>query len=101
MPDRQPPQNEPEKGQTTAPASNGAMTRRGFLKGAGITAAGTALLDGVQGLQREAAAATTEHVKEYGRRALRRSRFTSMARTTRCASSRAPRWPRRCAFSST
>jgi aerobic-type carbon monoxide dehydrogenase small subunit (CoxS/CutS family) len=42
------------------------MTRRGFLKGAGITAAGTALLDGVQGLQREAAAANTEHVKEYG-----------------------------------
>lgn len=66
MPDRQPPQDEPEKGQTTAPTSNGAMTRRGFLKGAGITAAGTALLDGVQGLHREAAAATTEHVKEYG-----------------------------------
>jgi aerobic-type carbon monoxide dehydrogenase small subunit (CoxS/CutS family) len=42
------------------------MSRRGFLKGAGITAAGTALLDGVQGLQREAAAATNEHVKEYG-----------------------------------
>jgi len=66
MPDRQPPRNDPEKGQTTVPAPNGAMTRRGFLKGAGITAAGTALLDGVQGLQREAAAATPEHVKEYG-----------------------------------
>jgi len=65
MPDRQPPPNELREGEVTAPASNG-MTRRGFLKGAGITAAGTALLDGVQGLQREAAAATAEHVKEYG-----------------------------------
>jgi aerobic-type carbon monoxide dehydrogenase small subunit (CoxS/CutS family) len=41
------------------------MTRRGFLKGAGITAAGTALIDGVQSF-REAAAETPAHVKEYG-----------------------------------
>ena len=47
-------------------SASGGMTRRGFLKGAGITAAGTALLDGVQGFQREAIAATAEHVKEYG-----------------------------------
>ena len=63
MPDRQPPQD--GNGPTTGPASNGAMSRRGFLKGAGITAAGTALLDGVQGF-REAQAATPQHVKEYG-----------------------------------
>jgi xanthine dehydrogenase YagT iron-sulfur-binding subunit len=63
MPDQQPPRN--GNGPTNGPAPNGAMTRRGFLKGAGITAAGTALLDGVQGL-REAQAATTDHVKEYG-----------------------------------
>lgn len=47
------------------PVSTG-ITRRGFLKGAGITAAGTALLDGVQGLSREAAAATRSDVKEFG-----------------------------------
>jgi len=42
------------------------LTRRGFLKGAGITAASTALIEGVQGFQQEALAATPEHVKEYG-----------------------------------
>ena len=63
MPDRQPPPD--GNGPTTVPGSNGGMTRRGFLKGAGITAAGTALIDGVQGF-REAAASTPEHVKEYG-----------------------------------
>jgi len=43
------------------------ISRRGFLKGAGITAAGTALLEGVQVFSREAAAATTHSgVKEYG-----------------------------------
>jgi xanthine dehydrogenase YagT iron-sulfur-binding subunit len=65
MPDRQPPTNEPENSQTPGPPSNGTMTRRGFLRGAGITAAGTALLDGVQGFH-EAAAETSPHVKEYG-----------------------------------
>ena len=65
MPDRPSPPAESEKGQTTGPPSNGSMTRRGFLKGAGITAAGTALIDGVQAF-REASAATPEHVKEYG-----------------------------------
>ena len=65
MPDRQPPTNEPGNVQTAAPASNGTMTRRGFLRGAGITAAGTALLDGVQSF-REAAAESSPHVKEYG-----------------------------------
>ena len=65
MPDRPSPPTESAKGQTAAPSSNGGMSRRGFLKGAGITAAGTALIDGVQAF-REASAATPEHVKEYG-----------------------------------
>jgi len=64
MPEHQPPHNGAGNSQTSAP-SNGGMTRRGFLKGAGITAAGTALLDGVQSFQ-QAAAAAPEHVKEYG-----------------------------------
>ncbi len=63
MPDHQLPPNDSANGQT-APPSNG-MTRRGFLKGAGITAAGTALIDGVQSF-REAAAETSVHVREYG-----------------------------------
>lgn len=42
------------------------ISRRGFLKGAGITAAGTALLEGVQGLSREAVASTPKGVKEFG-----------------------------------
>ena len=41
-------------------------TRRGFLKGAGITAAGTALLEGVQGFHGEALAARRSDVKEFG-----------------------------------
>jgi xanthine dehydrogenase YagT iron-sulfur-binding subunit len=60
----QPPEKSPEI-PSTAPSSAG-MTRRGFLRGAGITAAGTALLDGVQGISREAAAATQSGVKEFG-----------------------------------
>ncbi|HUB17414.1 MAG TPA: (2Fe-2S)-binding protein [Acidobacteriaceae bacterium] len=53
---------------SSAPAesAHSGMTRRGFLKGAGLTAAGTALLDGVQGLTREAAAQTTHGVTELG-----------------------------------
>ncbi|MHB1745706.1 MAG: (2Fe-2S)-binding protein [Acidobacteriaceae bacterium] len=50
------------------PAAKG-ITRRGFLKGAGVAAAGTALLEGAQVFTREAAAATRgEHdgVKEFG-----------------------------------
>lgn len=44
----------------------GGISRRGFLKGAGITAAGTALLEGVQVFSHEAAAATHSDVKEFG-----------------------------------
>ena len=34
-----------------SPAPHGGISRRGFLKGAGLTAAGTALLDGMQSLR--------------------------------------------------
>ena len=48
-------------------AANGnRISRRGFLKGAGLTAAGTALLDGVQAFSREAAAAANPGVTEFG-----------------------------------
>lgn len=46
-------------------ARNG-ITRRGFLKGAGLTAAGTALLEGVQGFTTEVKAAETSGVTELG-----------------------------------
>lgn len=42
------------------------ISRRGFLKGAGITAAGTALLEGAQVFTREAVAATRSDVRELG-----------------------------------
>ncbi|HEY6445678.1 MAG TPA: 2Fe-2S iron-sulfur cluster-binding protein [Acidobacteriaceae bacterium] len=42
------------------------ISRRGFLKGAGLTAAGTALLDGVQAFSRETAAAAPAGVTEFG-----------------------------------
>jgi len=42
------------------------ITRRGFLKGAGLTAAGTALLEGVQGFAAEARAEETPGVTEMG-----------------------------------
>src|SRR5579872_6091999 len=41
------------------------ISRRGFLKGAGFTAAGTALLDGVHGFASESNASSSE-IKEYG-----------------------------------
>ena len=59
-----PPKFTPET--STPTPSSGGITRRGFLKGAGITAAGTALLDGVQGFQQEARAATSSNAKEFG-----------------------------------
>ena len=65
MSGHQPPQKELPEAQPKAPAPAG-ITRRGFLKGAGVTAAGTALLEGVQVFQREASAATPSNVKEYG-----------------------------------
>lgn len=49
-----------------ADSSRGSITRRGFLKGAGLTAAGTALLEGVQGFTSEAKAAETSGITELG-----------------------------------
>ena len=49
-----------------ADSTRNCITRRGFLKGAGITAAGTALLEGVQGFTSEAQAAETSGVTEFG-----------------------------------
>jgi aerobic-type carbon monoxide dehydrogenase small subunit (CoxS/CutS family) len=42
------------------------ISRRGFLKGAGFTAAGTALLDGVQAFGSESAGGVTPGVTEFG-----------------------------------
>lgn len=72
MSDREtPPQDAPKpsvasESQPSQPLSGQGISRRGFLKGAGITAAGTALLEGAQVFSREAAAATHNGVKEYG-----------------------------------
>ena len=50
----------------SASPADGGITRRGFLKGAGVTAAGTALLESVQSFHSHALAATRSDVKEYG-----------------------------------
>ena len=42
------------------------ISRRGFLKGAGLTAAGTALLEGVEGFSRDTGANATPGVTELG-----------------------------------
>lgn len=54
--------------QSSAPAESGkgGISRRGFLKGAGLTAAGTALLEGVHGFTSEAKAESTQSVTELG-----------------------------------
>lgn len=65
MSGHQPPHKESPEAPVTAPTRAG-ITRRGFLKGAGVTAAGTALLESVQIFSREAAAAAPANVKEFG-----------------------------------
>lgn len=60
-----PPESQITKQGTEEPNRNG-ISRRGFLKGAGLGAAGTALLDGVQAFSRETTAATHPAVKEFG-----------------------------------
>lgn len=52
-----------EADQPQKPASSG-LTRRGFLKGAGLTAAGTALLEGIQVFSQEAQGAQTASAKD-------------------------------------
>ena len=59
------PGEEPEPVTTADPTRSG-ITRRGFLKGAGLTAAGTALLDGVQAFGAETAAPAAHGVTELG-----------------------------------
>lgn len=62
-------QEPPEKKRPESPSDSSAqsgITRRSFLKGAGVTAAGTALLEGVQVFNREAVAAVPTGVKEFG-----------------------------------
>jgi len=55
-----------EKEAMPSGAAPAGLSRRGFLKGAGITAAGTALLEGVQVFTREAVAATTQQEPVLG-----------------------------------
>lgn len=52
--------------QGTQETGKAGITRRGFLKGAGLSAAGTALLDGVQAFGREAATAGQAGITELG-----------------------------------
>jgi xanthine dehydrogenase YagT iron-sulfur-binding subunit len=65
MSGHQPRQQENPETSSGTPTTKG-ISRRGFLKGAGITATGTALLNGLQGLQQEAHASNPKDVKEYG-----------------------------------
>jgi aerobic-type carbon monoxide dehydrogenase small subunit (CoxS/CutS family) len=65
MSDRQPSQKELPEAPPISSTPAG-ISRRGFLKGAGITAAGTALLEGVQGFSREPIAATPNGVEVFG-----------------------------------
>jgi xanthine dehydrogenase YagT iron-sulfur-binding subunit len=64
MADRETPH--PTSPENPADSTRNGITRRGFLKGAGLTAAGTALLEGVQGFTAEAKAAETSGVTELG-----------------------------------
>jgi xanthine dehydrogenase YagT iron-sulfur-binding subunit len=61
--------HEPTKSPGSSPENqdeNRGISRRGFLKGAGFTAAGTALLNGVQAFSSESAATTNPGVEEMG-----------------------------------
>ncbi len=60
-----PPEKHSEN-QTTDHQSRNGLTRRGFLKGAGLSAAGTALLDGVQAFSRETTGSANHGVTEFG-----------------------------------
>ena len=66
MSDPREPQDFPEKSSEThlVDKPSKGISRRGFLKGAGFTAAGTALIDGVQAFGREQAG--TPGVTEFG-----------------------------------
>jgi xanthine dehydrogenase YagT iron-sulfur-binding subunit len=55
-----------DQDRTASETAKNGISRRGFLKGAGFTAAGTALLDGVQAFSHEAAASLNPGVTELG-----------------------------------
>ncbi|HEV2471762.1 MAG TPA: twin-arginine translocation signal domain-containing protein, partial [Chthonomonadales bacterium] len=55
-----------ETSREQARTTGSGISRRGFLKGAGITAAGTALLDGLQTVTSQAQETATAGVMEYG-----------------------------------
>ncbi len=57
---------EPLTGQPSGDCGRNGITRRGFLKGAGITAAGTALLDGVHAFNAQAAPVGNQGVTLLG-----------------------------------
>lgn len=59
------PENRTEDLAASKDPHNG-ISRRGFLKGAGFTAAGTALLDGVQAFSRETTSTAHPGVTEFG-----------------------------------
>jgi xanthine dehydrogenase YagT iron-sulfur-binding subunit len=59
------PSDDHRKG-TPTDSSRSGISRRGFLKGAGLTAAGTALLDGVQAFSSETADEPAHGVTEMG-----------------------------------
>lgn len=63
MADRESPHSSPGN---SADSTRTGISRRGFLKGAGLTAAGTALLEGVQGFAADAKAADAPGVTELG-----------------------------------
>jgi xanthine dehydrogenase YagT iron-sulfur-binding subunit len=58
--------NHPSKTGLSESSAKNTLSRRGFLKGAGITAAGTALIDGVQAFSHEVSAAANPGVTELG-----------------------------------
>lgn len=51
---------------STGESGKNGISRRSFLKGAGVTAAGTALLDGVQSFGRESESAANAGVTQFG-----------------------------------
>ncbi|MGA8111859.1 MAG: (2Fe-2S)-binding protein [Acidobacteriaceae bacterium] len=61
----QKPPEAPPEGQATQDLARNGISRRGFLKGAGLTAAGTALLDGVHSFASESSSSNAG-VQEFG-----------------------------------
>ncbi len=64
--DSSPNETKPSEAAASKESASAGLSRRGFLKGAGITAAGTALLEGVQLFTSEVVAAARKDVREMG-----------------------------------